>query len=386
MSPSSNNRPPRPIVAEKSRALNSLRLDDRVLNAVLNKLDDGAGVSGESKRTYVRWPFRHASIDVTMIHPGGSRAAVPMACRNLSCGGIGLLHSAYAHPGTPVELRLPHPFRGSVPVSGTITCCRHRGGLLHEIGVKFDRAINVRDFVRPDPFREYFSLEKVDPSQLRGTIVYAEDSILDQRIVRHYLRDTSLTLRTAETADAAIALVKQGADLIISDFHLPDRDGSQFVRDVRDAGVAAPVIMVTSDNSSATRARVRDCSADSFLAKPLSQERLLRAVAEFMLVANQSGVSGSTLTPDDQMYDLVAGFVDQLHELAGKLAGCLNDDKASEAFAICQQIRGTAPTLGFEPLGKLAGQTAEIVARTGSAKESARQVQELISACQRAAA
>jgi CheY-like chemotaxis protein len=123
------------------------------------------------------------------------------------------------------------------------------------VGVKFAKQINVRDFIRPDPFREYFSLERVDPAQLRGTLLYVEDSLLDQRIVKHYLRESSLNVKTAMNCAEAIAAAQQGVDLIVSDFHLPDCDGPQFVKEARDAGIAAPVIMVTSDNSSTTRTK-----------------------------------------------------------------------------------------------------------------------------------
>ncbi len=383
-----NNKPVnRLVVSERNKKLNSLRLDERMLNAVLDKLDtelDNQGVN--THRTYVRWPFRHTDIEVALTHPGGSKSSVLVACRNLSCGGISLLHNAYVHVNTPIEVMLPHPFRGQVAQQGKVTRCRHRGGLLHEVGVRFDKQINVRDFIRPDPFREYFSLERVDPAQLRGTVLYVEDSLLDQRIVKHYLRESSLTVKTATTCAEAIATAQVGVDLIVSDFHLPDCDGPQFVKEARNAGISAPVIMVTSDNSSTTRTKVRDCAADAFLAKPLTQERLLRAVAEFLLVASPTGLMATSLNQSAPLYSLVTAFVDQLHGFAGKLAGCLKEEKPEECFTICQQIRGTAPTLGFESIGKLAARTAEIVARTGSVKESARTVQELITACERVAA
>jgi CheY-like chemotaxis protein len=385
--PNTNKPASRLIVSERGKKLNSLRLDDRTLNAVLDRLDgEPEGQSPSTHRTYVRWPFRHTDIEVALTHPGGTKSSVLMACRNLSCGGISLLHNAYIHVNTPVEVLLPHPFRGQVAQVGKVTRCRHRGGLLHEVGVKFAKQINVRDFIRPDPFREYFSLERVDPAQLRGTLLYVEDSLLDQRIVKHYLRESSLNVKTAMNCAEAIAAAQQGVDLIVSDFHLPDCDGPQFVKEARDAGIAAPVIMVTSDNSSTTRTKVRDCAADAFLAKPLTQERLLRAVAEFLLVASPTGLMSTSLPDTAPLHSLVTAFVDQLHSFATKLSGCLKDEKPEECFTICQQIRGTAPTLGFESIGKLAARTAEIVARTGSVKESARPVQELITACERVAA
>jgi CheY-like chemotaxis protein len=365
--------------------LNSLRLDDRALNTILDKLEhEGPGESaGKAARTYVRWPFRHTTIGVEMTHPGGSVAKVTMACRNLSCGGVALLHNSYIHTGTEVSVSLPHPFRGEVSLKGIVTRCRHRGGLLHEVGVKFGEQINIREFIRPDPFKEYFSLERVNPAELRGTLLYVEDSLLDQRIVKHYLRDSSMSLKCVTTAGEAVVIAKQGVDLILCDFHLPDGAGSNFVNDIREAGVAAAVIMVTSDNSSMTRAKVRDSNADAFLAKPLTQDRVLRAIAEFLLVDKPSGIMSSSLKGDDPMFGLIHGFVDQLHDLSKQLQECIDKDDAETCAKICQQIRGTAPVLGFEPIGRMADRASELVARTGSVKESGRAVQELVGACSR---
>lgn len=395
MQPTPPNKPSGPsaragsrlVISERGKKLNSLRLDERGLDVVLDRLESDLGPPGASaNRTYVRWPFRHTNINVLLTHPGGSRASVLMACRNLSCGGMSLLHNSFVHTGTPVDVLLPHPFRGPVTLGGKVTRCRHRGGLLHEVGVQFHKQINVRDFIRPDPFREYFSLERVEPAQLRGTLLYVEDSLLDQRIVKHYLRETSLSIKTAVNCAEAIAMGHQGADLIVSDFHLPDCEGPQFVREARDSGITAPVIMVTSDNSTQTRGKVRDCAADAFLAKPLTQDRLLRAVAEFLLVATPTGLLTSSLATSEPLFGLVRPFVDQLHGFAAQLHGCVQREKAEECFTICQQIRGTAPTLGFESIARLATRTAEIVARTGNIKDAARSVQELAAACERVAA
>lgn len=366
---------------------NSLRLDDRELNVVLDRLDaeNGPGAS-KSSRTYVRWPFRHSSIGVSLVHPGGSASHVTMACRNLSCGGVGLLHSCYIHAGTRCTIGLPHPFRGVVQVSGVVTACRHRQGLLHELGVKFDEQINVRDFIRPDPFREYFSLERVKPEELRGTVLYVEDSLLDQKIIKHYLRETSLCMKGATTRDEAIEAARQNVDLILCDFHLPDCDGSEFVRLVREDGIAAPIIMVTSDNSSITRTKVRGSAADAFLAKPLTQDRILRAIAEFLLVDKPAGLLTTSLKSDDPMYGLIDGFVEQLREIGRELEATLTKDDSQTCFSLCQKVRGNAPVLGFESIGRLAERASEVVARTGSTKEARRPVQELIAACQRAIA
>lgn len=362
---------------------NSLRLDQRALNTILDKLEvnDAKNGGANASRTYVRWPFRHTTVGVELLHPGGSVGKVTMACRNLSCGGVALLHNAYVHTGTEVTVTLPHPYRGEVTLPGEVTRCRHRGGLLHEVGVRFNEQINIRDFVHLDPFKEYFSLERVNPAELRGVILYVEDSPLDQRIVKHYFRDTSLSLKCVASVEEGVAVARQGVDLILCDFHLPDGAGTSFVQTIHEAGISVPVIMVTSDNSSITRAKVRNSHANAFLAKPLTQDRVLRAIAEFLLVNAGAGRTTSSLKPGDPMHGLVRGFIDQLHELSRELRSSLERDDIDACGTICQQIRGTAPVLGFEGIGRMAEIASEQMIRSGSVKECAAAVLELAGAC-----
>lgn len=61
-----------------------------------------------------------------------------------------------------------------------------------------------------------------------------------------------------------------------------------------------------------------------------------------------------------------------------------NDSMAVYAMAL--RLSGTAPTLGFEQLGKIAGRTAEVVAATMSCEESAEQIRALIESCRGARA
>jgi CheY-like chemotaxis protein len=230
---------------------------------------------------------------------------------------------------------------------------------------------------------ECYSLERVDPEKLQGCVVVVEDSQMDQTIIKHFLRRTMLRVRPAQTIEAAKKICKEPCDLILCDFHLPDGDAVQFLSWLRAEGVHVPVIAVTCDASGPTRDRLRTAECDAFLAKPLTEDKLLRALGEF-LIMDRGGAGGSSLSRDDPKAALIYEFVKEIETYRQKIADAVKQADAMTCYIICQQLKGTAPCLGFDTLAKVAERAGEQVAATMSTEESSRALQELLGACERA--
>ncbi len=363
---------------------NTVGLHSDGLNELLDVVDLAGGKGKAVKRVFVRWPFRKESVDVTLLQPGGGNATkLKMACRNISCGGMSLLHNSFVHTGTRVTVKLATPNGGVIESEGKIVRCQHVRGMIHEIGVKFTQEIVVRDFVESNPFNNTFSLERVDPESLRGTIVYADDSAAERKLVTHYLRGTALRLRTVENAQEGLVLAGEGCDLVIVDMEMPGMSGVEMVKSIREAGYSTPVIMVTADATGIARLNVTELNISAFLAKPYSQDTLLRAVAEFISADSGSKQSCSTLAEDHPNRGLVAGYVQQIAESSKKLAACMKGENADGCRTICMQIKGSAANFGFEALGKLAATACTQLTACKSVPESAMQLRTLLAACER---
>jgi two-component system OmpR family response regulator len=77
------------------------------------------------------------------------------------------------------------------------------------------------------------------------------------------------------------ALVRAGATeyaVIVLDVMLPDLDGFDVCRELRDDDVAAPVLMLTARDDVADRVHGLNCGADDYLIKPFSFTELLARV------------------------------------------------------------------------------------------------------------
>lgn len=368
---------------------NSVNMGGADLERLLAELDGppGAENSAAKKRDFVRWQFRVDGVQMRVEQSGGggvsSNATVTVACRNLSRGGISILHGAYIHPGSAVTIYLLNHDRSPTPVPGSIIRCRHVRGMVHELGIKFSLPIDTKEFVKRDPFSDCFSLEHVDPAELAGCVVAIDDSPMDQKLVQHYLRGTQIRLRLAATKAEAMPLITEGCDLVLCDFDLGDSTLLDVVGEMRSMGISTPVIAVTADTSALTRDRLVDVEASAFISKPISQALLLRALAEFLMVGSHTQAMRSTLGENDPNAVLVDAFVQQARQFSKRLADCIQREDAQAARSICLQIRGSAPMLGFASLGKLADAAANAVTASMSVSESVVALRSLIAACQR---
>ena len=75
-------------------------------------------------------------------------------------------------------------------------------------------------------------------------------------------------------ADALWRNAEQSYDTVILDVGLPDRDGFDVCRALRDSGTATPILMLTGRQAVSDRVAGLDAGADDYLAKPFSLDEL----------------------------------------------------------------------------------------------------------------
>ena len=63
-------------------------------------------------------------------------------------------------------------------------------------------------------------------------------------------------------------------DVLVIDWMLPEQDGVTLIRNVRDAGVTAPIVMLTARTEVDNRVKGLDAGADDYLTKPFSFDEL----------------------------------------------------------------------------------------------------------------
>jgi two-component system chemotaxis response regulator CheY len=108
----------------------------------------------------------------------------------------------------------------------------------------------------------------------------ADDSLSMRRVIQSFLKATGID-DVDQAVDGIEALVlgkKNAYDVILLDWNMPNMTGIDVLRRFRTSGVAAPVIMVTTE---VDRQKVREAAelgAAGYLIKPFDKETLIARV------------------------------------------------------------------------------------------------------------
>lgn len=112
-------------------------------------------------------------------------------------------------------------------------------------------------------------------TEFAPVVILIEDEKQIRRFVRSALETEGCRVFETETADGG--LIEVGArkpDLVILDLGLQDRDGMDFIRDLR-SWSAVPVIVLSARTEETDKVEALDAGADDYLTKPFGVGELL---------------------------------------------------------------------------------------------------------------
>ncbi len=112
-----------------------------------------------------------------------------------------------------------------------------------------------------------------------GYVLVVEDEASLLRILLEYLRQAGLEAYGATNVAEAIARLEWSpADVVVSDVGLPDRDGLDFLQQVRDTWPEVPMVMVTGEPDASMAAKALRLGAADYLFKPITRAPFLHSV------------------------------------------------------------------------------------------------------------
>src|SRR5881296_3038532 len=113
----------------------------------------------------------------------------------------------------------------------------------------------------------------------RMRILVVEDERRVASFVSRALRENSYAVDLAETGEKAIEMATTTTyDSILLDIRLPGLSGIQVCRELRDAKVDTPILMLTARTLVEQRVEGLDAGADDYLTKPFAVSELLARV------------------------------------------------------------------------------------------------------------
>ncbi|MBO9402835.1 response regulator [Shimia sp. R9_3] len=123
---------------------------------------------------------------------------------------------------------------------------------------------------------------KFAPEHLYGTrILLAEDNKTNRLLIRKYLADYPLELIEVENGVEAVEYCKlDSPDLVLMDMSMPELDGLQATRIIRDLPIKQPPIIALTANAFASdKQACLEAGMDMFLSKPINKTHLLHTLS-----------------------------------------------------------------------------------------------------------
>ena len=131
-------------------------------------------------------------------------------------------------------------------------------------------------------------------------VLVVEDDAMNQMIVCSMLQNAGYLTSTADDGAQALDLLsRETFDLVLMDWQMPDMDGLEVTRRLRDGtvgefGTVVPIIALTANAFAEDRAACLAAGMNDFLTKPVLAESLIAAVARWAAKSNNTDMAPSS--------------------------------------------------------------------------------------------
>ena len=133
-------------------------------------------------------------------------------------------------------------------------------------------------------------------------ILIVEDNPRILAFLQKGLREEGYVVETAMDGDTAFQkATAQGFDAAVVDIMIPGRSGVQLVRDLRAAGHAIPVLLLTARDRTEDKVEGLDSGADDYLTKPFDFSELTARLRALLRRQGQAGAPATLRAGDLEM-------------------------------------------------------------------------------------
>jgi len=123
----------------------------------------------------------------------------------------------------------------------------------------------------------------------RKILIVDDDEALRQSLAEQLEHQAEFSCTECDSARTALETVsRERFDAVLLDVGLPDRDGLEVCRDMRRAGVTAPIVMLTAADSETDTVLGLDAGANDYVTKPFRLSVLLARLRAHMRQSERS--------------------------------------------------------------------------------------------------
>ncbi|CAK6500426.1 Sensor histidine kinase RcsC (plasmid) [Pantoea sp. Nvir] len=220
-------------------------------------------------------------------------------------------------------------------------------------------------------------------------ILLAEDNLVNQKLAAHFL--TRLGHQFAIVGNGLEALEqldKENWDLILMDLQMPELDGEQATRLIREREASRSgrghqrIIAMTAHAMKGDKEFCLQHGFDGYLSKPVSLESLNDEILRVITLPSPAQPAAPSPPPDRKtlatrlglddalLSELLALFAEGLPEMLAQLKSALHEQDMTRIRRLAHKLRGEASTFGFDAFTRYL-QALEELARDEAQLDSA---------------
>jgi two-component system KDP operon response regulator KdpE len=109
-------------------------------------------------------------------------------------------------------------------------------------------------------------------------VLVVDDEPPIRKLLRLGLSTQGYEILDAPSGKAALELIAEKPDLVILDLGLPDIDGIELLRQIRQKNEAVPIVVLSSRGEEAAKVQALDLGADDYVTKPFGMDELLARI------------------------------------------------------------------------------------------------------------
>lgn len=111
-------------------------------------------------------------------------------------------------------------------------------------------------------------------------MLIVDDSVSMRQMETIILKQAGYEVVEASDGREALEQLTADVSVVVTDFNMPNMNGVEFIRAVREGSVnkSVPILMLTTESEDDKKQQGKEAGATAWLTKPFEQDQLLKAI------------------------------------------------------------------------------------------------------------
>ena len=160
-------------------------------------------------------------------------------------------------------------------------------------------------------------------------LLVVDDNLANLKVASGLLQLFQIRSETVSSGRDAIRMVQDNDyDLVLMDYRMPEMDGAETTREIRNLGLTVPIIACTASVIAEAKVKMMEAGMNDFLAKPITKADLKNILKKWVPAGKKIEATGD-----------------------GAVLGNVEDDRYRKFWGIVENIQGLSVPLGLSRVG-----------------------------------